>query len=147
VQQDFAEADSTFTTVAPDTTVTADEWVQFTGGWTPSPDAIAIHVYAESASALVDFHLDDFEMTVPAPPDIEDIPPLKDVLADHFPIGAAIDLRETVGPSAELLTKHFNAITAENDMKPAEIQPTEGQFTFEDADALVEFAEANNLRV
>ncbi|HEY8473179.1 MAG TPA: endo-1,4-beta-xylanase [Natronosporangium sp.] len=147
VQQDFAEADSTFTTVVSDTTVTADEWVQFTGGWTPSPDAIAIHVYAESASALVDFHLDDFEMTVPAPPDIEDIPPLKDVLADHFPIGAAIDLRETVGPSAELLTKHFNAITAENDMKPAEIQPTEGQFTFEDADALVEFAEANNLRV
>lgn len=147
VQQDFADADSTFTTVIPNTTVTADEWVQFTGPWTPAGGATAIHVYAESAGALVDFHLDDFEMSVPAPPEIEDIPPLKDVLADHFPIGSAIDGRETVGASAELLTKHFNSITAENDMKPAEIQPTEGNFTFQDADALVEFAQANGMRV
>jgi endo-1,4-beta-xylanase len=147
IQRDFADADSTFTTLIPNTTVSADEWVQFTAEWTPTGEAAATHIYAESAEALVDFHLDDFEMTVSAPPDIEDIPPLKDVLADHFPIGAAIDERETVGASAELLTRHFNSITPENHMKPEEIQPEEGVFTFEQADALVEFAEANGLRV
>jgi endo-1,4-beta-xylanase len=147
VQRDFADADSTFTTVIPNTEVTADEWVQFAGDWTPTGEAVATHVYAESASALVDFYLDDFEMTAPTPPDIEDIPPLKDVLADDFPIGSAIDARETVGAPAELLTKHFNSITAENHMKPESIQPTEGVFTFEEADELVEFAEANGMRI
>jgi endo-1,4-beta-xylanase len=147
VQRDFADADSTFTTVIPNTQVTADEWVRFAGEWSPAGEAVATQLYAESAEALVDFYLDGFEMTAAVPPDIEDITPLKDVLADHFPIGAAIDARETAGASAELLTKHFSSITAENHMKPENIQPTEGEFTFEAADELVGFAEANGQRV
>lgn len=147
VQTDV-DGDSTFQTLVDDTTVGPDAWVEFAGTYTPTREADAIHLYAESASELVDFYLDDFVFSVDAPlPIEEDIPSLKDVLADHFPIGVAIDSRETVGAPAELLTKHFNSITAENHMKPETIQPAEGEFDFGPGDELVAFAEANGLRV
>ena len=142
------DGESTFQTLVSDTTVGPDAWVEFAGTYTPTGQADAIHLYAESASALVDFYLDDFVLSVDTPPDIEeDIPSLKDVLADDFPIGVAIDARETVGAPATLLTKHFNSITAENHMKPETIQPAEGEFDFGPGDELVEFAEANGVRV
>jgi endo-1,4-beta-xylanase len=127
--------------------VTSADWARVAGSYTLAVQADQIFVYAESASALVDFYLDDFTMSVRTPPDIEDLPPLHQVLADHFPVGAAIDQRELAGAPAELLTRHFNSITAENHMKPESIQPVEGTFTFAAADALVDFAEANGMRI
>lgn len=145
--QTDADGTSSFQNLTPNTEVTADDWVEFTGTFTPAGPADAYHLYAESASSLASFYLDEFVLTGQAPPEIEDIPGLRDVLADHFPMGVAIDSRETAGASAELLNRHFNQITAENHMKPEAIQPTEGEFTFEAADQLVAFADANNLRV
>ena len=49
--------------------------------------------------------------------------------------------------SAVLLTKHFNSITSENDMKWDATEPTLGTFTFAAADAQVAFAKANNMQV
>lgn len=46
-----------------------------------------------------------------------------------------------------LLQRHFDVLTPENSMKPALIQPTEGEFHFDSPDALVAFAEAHGLGV
>ncbi|WP_251549796.1 endo-1,4-beta-xylanase [Neobacillus muris] len=76
----------------------------------------------------------------------EEIPSLKEKYAHFFDIGAAVNLK-TIESQQEVLEKHFNSITAENDMKPAEVQPIEGQFTFEKADHLVSFAKKNGLKM
>lgn len=66
--------------------------------------------------------------------------------ADYFPMGAAVN-PGVIESHKELLVKHFNSITAENEMKFAEIHPREGEYTFEKADALVEFARTNHMKV
>lgn len=48
---------------------------------------------------------------------------------------------------AQILTDQFNSITAENVMKPEALSPVEGQYTFDQADTLVAFAEANNIQL
>ena len=51
-----------------------------------------------------------------APPVVEDLTPVKDTV--DFPLGSAIDSRETTGASSELLLRHFDQVTPENHMKP-----------------------------
>ncbi len=73
---------------------------------------------------------------------------LKEAFADDFYIGTAMSGREITGKDsagAELIKKHFNAIVAENCMKPGPIQPREGEFNWEMPDQLVAFGEANNM--
>ncbi|WP_055105671.1 endo-1,4-beta-xylanase [Paenibacillus ihumii] len=73
-------------------------------------------------------------------------PKLKELFADCFQIGAAVNPR-TIQSQEELLAYHFNSITAENEMKFASLQPEEGRFTFEDADAIVDFAKRHGMQV
>lgn len=76
----------------------------------------------------------------------EEIPSLSKVYQDFFNIGAAVNLR-TIESQQDLLANHFNSITAENDMKFIEIQPAQGQFTFEKADQLAAFAKKNGMKM
>jgi endo-1,4-beta-xylanase len=66
--------------------------------------------------------------------------------ADHFPIGAAVDL-QSYTTHAELLTTHFNSITTENEMKLGSLQRSEGAFRFTTADTIVDFASSNGMAV
>ncbi|WHY02840.1 endo-1,4-beta-xylanase [Neobacillus sp. DY30] len=75
-----------------------------------------------------------------------EVPSLSKVYEASFNIGAAVNLR-TIESQKDLLRKHFNSITAENDMKFIEIQPVEGQFTFEKADQLAAFAKENGMKM
>ena len=86
---------------------------------------------------------------------------LKDVFKDHFPIGTAVSrsmmtggagFRRSTEQNAQdvaLLKKHFNQITAENDMKWQLIHPQEGAdgYDFAPADALVNFGLSNNMQI
>jgi endo-1,4-beta-xylanase len=74
------------------------------------------------------------------------VPSLHQKYASLFPIGAAVDAN-SMTTHASILTKHFNSITAENEMKFDALQPTEGTFTYTTADRLVSFAQSNNMRV
>jgi len=67
--------------------------------------------------------------------------------AAYFPIGAAVWQGDLSGEHAVLLTKHFNSITSENDMKWSSLENIEGGFTFSTADAQVSFAKTNNMLV
>lgn len=72
------------------------------------------------------------------------VAPLKDAFKGKFKIGTAVStavLRGQDPASEALLSRHFNALTAENSMKPEGVQPREGEFTFTDADRLVEIAD------
>lgn len=143
VQRDEGDT-SSFDTVATAGGVTADTWVEVAASYTPGPFESAL-LYVETASGLHDFMVDDIVVTGSTASIDPTIPSLKDVVP--VPFGMAIDGRETVGPSSELVRKHVDQITPENHMKPVEIQPSEGTFTFEQADALMRFAKDNDLRV
>lgn len=72
-----------------------------------------------------------------------EVAPLKDAFKGKFRIGTAVSTAVLRGQDAAgetVLSRHFNALTAENSMKPEGIQPREGEFTFADADRLVEIA-------
>lgn len=74
----------------------------------------------------------------------------RDAYADHFRVGAALGRTVIQGEAPGVLglaARQFDAVTAENDMKWENIQPEEGTFTFEVADALLDFAEANDMQV
>ncbi len=62
-----------------------------------------------------------------------------------FLLGVSLGANElpsgSTAPSHADLLKHFNALTPENDMKWASIQPSEGKFNFEPVDALLAYAE------
>lgn len=75
---------------------------------------------------------------------------LKDAYSKHFSIGTALSATQIVGKepgTLDLVKQQFNAVTAENVMKWEIIEPVEGQFNFAAADAMIEFAEANNINV
>ncbi|MEH7272796.1 endo-1,4-beta-xylanase [Neobacillus vireti] len=75
-----------------------------------------------------------------------EVPSLKKVYENYFDIGAAVNF-QTIMTQRTLLAQHFNSITAENDMKFKNIQPYEGQFTFEKADELAAFAQSNGMKL
>ena len=78
-------------------------------------------------------------------PTFNDVPPLKEAFAPHFPIGAVLSRQALQGREAMdvgLASRHFSALTAENSMKPEALQPDEGRFTYDEADRLVEIAGA-----
>jgi endo-1,4-beta-xylanase len=77
-------------------------------------------------------------------------PTLKSVLADKFLIGTALNSPQIWGrdtASLAIVKRHFSAVVAENCMKPASLQPREGEFDFTEADAFVSFAEQNGITV
>ena len=68
--------------------------------------------------------------------------------AEYFYMGVAIPSSFVDNQvKVNLIKRHFNSITAENDMKWSNLQPTEGTFNFTNADKIVAFAQANGMKV
>jgi endo-1,4-beta-xylanase len=90
-----------------------------------------------------------------------ELPPLKDLFRDHFPVGTAVNRGHVTGTasfrrSTELIERdvalvkaQFNQITAENDMKWQLIHPREGAegYDFGPTDAFVEFGAKHGMQV
>lgn len=79
---------------------------------------------------------------------------LKEACKDKFLVGAAItydDVKDNPtdfwANEQEVLKKHFNALTAEGAMKWNKIQNEKGVYTFDEADAMVDFAERNGMKM
>ena len=75
----------------------------------------------------------------------DEVPSLKDYYADHFAIGAAIDTG--YNNYSGLLTKHYNSVTCEDQMKFDALQPSENNFSYGTADQMVNFALNNGMQV
>lgn len=78
--------------------------------------------------------------------DSSGLPALHEVFRDAFKMGAAVSM-DILSAQASFIAKHFNSITAENVMKPEEVQPQEGVYTFDAADRIFEFAKAHQIAV
>ncbi|GAA4715039.1 endo-1,4-beta-xylanase [Phytohabitans rumicis] len=122
-------------------------WSQISGSYTLGADVDFLSVYVETAGgSSASFYLDDFQMTYVVPMPIQtDIPSLKDVLADDFPVGTALVPSDTLGEKAKLVAKHYDSATAGNAMKWDATEPVEGQFSWADADTIANFATANGM--
>ena len=73
---------------------------------------------------------------------------LKDAYKKEFMIGVAVNGRNvTIPEQMELIKKEFNSITAENDMKPQPTEPKEGEFNWEAADRIANFARQNGIKL
>ncbi len=134
--------------------VTDAGWVHLQGQYSYSGEVSELLLYVESPdAALVDFYIDDITITCLSGPQSEptvqtDIPSVYETLSPYFVVGAAIepDLLDQEQHTI-LLTRHFNSITPENAMKPGSIQPSEGEFRWEGADRLVQYARENGKAV
>ena len=137
-----------FNTVIGNTTVTANEWVRLRTTYDFAFNYDALTLYVESASGTPAFYIDDVHVTFVPPPVAErDISSVHEAFAGLFEVGAAVWAGDLSGEHAFLLSKHFNSLTSENDMKWGSLQPTEGTFTFGAADAQVAFARSRNMAV
>lgn len=88
-----------------------------------------------------------------APQPAADAPPLREAFADRFLVGTCVGTGVTTGSeprqdaARRTIARHFNAVTCENAMKWGNLQPRPGVFTFEQADAIVDFAERHGMKV
>lgn len=146
------QGSTNYDTVVGNTPVTANAWVQLQADYTLTAEVDALSIYVESASGTASFYIDDFALSYvppqPLPPIQTDIPSVYQTWADYFPIGAAIEPFQLDSERhVQLLTRHFNAIVAENVMKPGPLQPSEGQFNWGPADRLVQFAQEHGMQM
>lgn len=128
-------------------TVTAQDWVQLSGTVdlpADTPDG-EWRLYLETTDTLADLRLDDIELARPTPPVQTDVAALSGVT--DIPIGTAVTAQDLTGRPAELLLRHFDQLTAENAMKPAVVQPTEGEFDFAPMDQILDFAVQHGMTV
>lgn len=79
--------------------------------------------------------------------EVQQVTSLKAV--SDFPIGSAISIRGLLRNEQLLALQkaNFNSITATNDMKMANVARTKGEYNFEQADMMVQYAEENNQRL
>ncbi len=73
-----------------------------------------------------------------------DIPSLFKSYSSGFKIGAAVS-PSVIRSESELITRHFNSITAENQMKFGMLHPEEDHYDFTAADEIAEFAGRNGI--
>jgi len=69
-----------------------------------------------------------------------EVPSLREAHAGYFLVGNVISPRNLGRESFDVLTRHFNIVTAENHMKPDHLQRERGVFTFTHADNIVNAA-------
>ncbi|MCK5564924.1 MAG: endo-1,4-beta-xylanase [Planctomycetes bacterium] len=78
----------------------------------------------------------------------DSVPALKDVFAEDFMIGGALNVDQISGKKPDeisLVVKHFNTITPENLLKWELVHPQPGKYDFELSDKLVAFGEKHDM--
>lgn len=137
------------------------EWTKIEGDYTVPSGATGLSIYIElpykddatttiPASDKINFYLDNVVVTKTVVVKKEyqkDIPQLKDVLSQYFPFGTSVNPSEIDENNvhSDFIKYQYGAIVPDNCMKPESVQPTEGNFTFDDADKIVNFANDNNM--
>ncbi|MDR6717158.1 endo-1,4-beta-xylanase [Paenibacillus sp. 2003] len=129
-------------------------WHKITGKFQYSDDPTELNLFIETPYISEDsvdtlsFYVDDVSFTLAEQLEIEaGILSLEDLYQDDFPIGAAVYRWQLEGAYGQLLTKHFNSLTATYEMKPKYMSPSEGVYEFEAADQYVQFAEEHGMGV
>lgn len=126
--------------------VSADEWTLIDHTFTVPTEPSQMYFETPDAFASLNFLVDSIVVTGQEGEVQLDLLPIMDTV--DFPVGVAIDERETTGQAAQLLLHHFNQITAENHMKPENWYDADRQFRIDpQAVVLMDFARDNDLSV
>ena len=137
-----------FDNIVRGVTADSDGWVQLKGTYQFAEGVEGLDIYVETIDGTASFYIDEFIVRhLQAKAVQEDIPVLKDVFADMFTIGAAVEPKHLAGVHAQMLKRHYNLLVAENVMKPVSIQPIEGTFNFANADRVRDFARDNGMEL
>gem|GEM_PF-879599 len=72
---------------------------------------------------------------------------LRDYYGDYFDIGAATLPYYINNETYEDLLPHYSTLTCENDMKWAKLESQKGQFTYQGAKTIVDYAKSHNKKV
>jgi endo-1,4-beta-xylanase len=73
---------------------------------------------------------------------------LREAAAGRFLVGVALSSRRLEDPKfGTFVADQFSALTAENEMKPASLQPAKGRFEFAGGDKLAAFAAAHEMKL
>ncbi|WP_309122207.1 endo-1,4-beta-xylanase [Paenibacillus sp.] len=147
--------ESAFANVSANATVTDGAWVQLAGKFTLRTTPTVLNAYVETADDNGEprsFYMDDFALSYVGP--VEGLLPiqtgldsLKDLYAGYFDIGAAVEPAQLTGAVHPLLNKHYNAIVAENSMKPGSISPSEGAYNIASAQTIAQYARDHDMRL
>lgn len=137
------------------------EWTKIEGDYTVPSGSTGFSIYIEfpykddktttiPASDKINFYLDNVVVTktVVAKKEYQkDIPQLKNIFNEYFPFGTSVSPSELDGDNvhSDFIKYQYGAIVPDNCMKPEAIQPTEGTFTWDNADKTVDFANANGM--
>jgi endo-1,4-beta-xylanase len=82
-----------------------------------------------------------------ANPENTSVKGLRDYYQDYFPIGCSVMPSSLTSDESTLIRKEFNSITAENSMKMGPMHPKINEYFWTDADQIVNFAQANGMKV
>lgn len=122
---------------------------------------LAIH-FSKEENINKSIYLDEFSGFILDDVPAEEIPDVQysevtaqslKALAPNFNIGVAVPaggFGNSIIDRPEIKTiieQHFNQLSAENIMKPTYLQPTQGEFFYDDSDELVNYAKDNSLTV
>ncbi|MCC5893879.1 MAG: endo-1,4-beta-xylanase [Alkalibacterium sp.] len=134
--------DSSFNTIDSATISAEDGWVLFEGTYRYSSlGGGFVTIYVETGGgSLANFYIDDinFEHVDSDPVEVQlDLPQIKEVYADDFLIGNAINMAELEGDRLSLLDHHHNLVTTENSMKPEYAYNADREFDFDAQNELV----------
>ena len=168
VQNEKAGTDTSYPQVT-EVSIPSDKWTQITAEYTHAGNFDKSYVYFQAPTADLEFYIDDVLVTsLAAKPASyqKDIVSLKDVLKNNFSIGMAVG-GNYINPDDPnsvvikgLVSKHFNSITCENEMKPDFVldknatlkaykndKDSMPQFDFTRGDQIVQFAKDNKMGV
>ncbi len=141
------EGADAFDTLGQFANVGSSSWTQVETSFTMA-DAETAYLYFETSyntGGPGSFLVDDITIRS-RDVQVEPLTPLMDTV--DFPLGVAIDSRDTVGSSGELTLRHFNQVTAENHMKVEAWYDEERNFRMHpEAVAVMDFAQENDLRL
>jgi endo-1,4-beta-xylanase len=131
--------------------VTDSQWVRLKSKpYTFSGSYTNLQIYVQSAGSdptFASFEIDDIKVVYMPPPTIENIPPISQAFAGDFPVGFAAVDADILGAHGQLAALHYNSVTPGNDLKWDTTEPSEGNFNFGPADAIVSWAQAHNIKV
>ncbi|KGM16302.1 endo-1,4-beta-xylanase [Actinotalea fermentans] len=150
--QRVTEGASAFDTVGQFSGIGSTEWTQVTASYTmASADTALLYfetpwVSETDPGTTTPFLVDDITIRSQDAPVVQDLLPIKDTV--DFPLGVAVDSRETTGSSAELTLRHFDQLTAENHMKVEAWYDDARTFRMHpEAITVMDFAQENDLRM
>ncbi|WP_434749954.1 endo-1,4-beta-xylanase [Paenibacillus amylolyticus] len=136
-------------------TIPKDDWQQWhkitaTYQYSDNPEELNFFIetpyVSDDTVDTLSFYVDDVTIEEAGQLAIEtDIPSLQDLYQSEFPIGAAVYRWQLEGAYGQLLSKHFNSLTATYEMKPKFVSPSKGVYDFKASDEYVDFAQQHQM--